>query len=196
MKYASLTLIWLIAFCALTTPTIFHLGPVGIFWTKVGYNILSLVFWLGFFYLLWKYWRSEYRKVSGFFSFAWRWLSATILTLSVFVLTLRAKLLAYGPYWSCPDRPMFAFGWPFPWKWETAGGPNPILWILPLNLICCFGLMLFLLGFRRLKHFLIAFLIPPLLFIGYLIADGSAGEIYDILTSRHLRSAPKTTEAQ
>ena len=196
MKYPALIIILIVAFASATTPTIFHLGPVGIYRAKVGYNVLSVVFWLGFLYLLWKYWRSGYKPPSRFSSFAWRWLAAAILTLPIFVLTLQTKLFAYGPYWSCPDRPMFAFGWPFPWKWETRGGPDPILWVLALNLICCFGLLLFLFGFRKLKHFLIAFLIPPLLFIGYLIADGSAGEIYDILTSRHLRSVPETSQVQ
>lgn len=172
MKYASLTLIWLVAFCTLTAPTIFHLGPVGIFWTKIGYNALSIAFWIGFFYLLWKYWRCEHKPLARFSSFAWRWVVAVVLSLPIFVLTLRAKLFAYGPYWSCPDRPMFAFGWPFPWKWETSGGPDPILWVLALNLICCFGLLLFLFGFRKFKHFLIAFLTPILIFIGYILVDG------------------------
>ena len=194
MKRICQTLALLVGFAAITAPTLSHLGPTGIILCKVGYNILSLAFWLGFFHLLWKYWRSEHKPLSKFSSFVLRWVAAAILALPVPVLTLGTKLFAYGPYWSCPDRPMFAFGWPFPWKWETSGGPNPILWVLALNLICCFGLLLFLFGFRKLKHFLIAFLIPPLLFIGYLIADGSAGEIYDILTRRHLRSASETTE--
>ena len=196
MKYAALLIILITAFASATTPTVYHLGREEIYLAKVGYNVLSAVFWLAFLYLLWKYCRFEHKPLLRFTSFAWRWAAAAILTLPIFVMTLRTKLFAYGPYWSCPDRPMFAFGWPFPWKWETSGGPNPILWVLALNLICCFGLLLFLFGFRKLKHFLIAFLIPPLLFIGYLIADGSAGEIYDILTRRHLRSASETTEVQ
>ena len=189
MKYAAQIIALIVAFTSVTTPTIYHLGPTGIFWTKVGYNVLSIAFWLGFFYLLWKYWRSEHKPLSRFSSFAWRWAAAAILTLPIFVLTLSTKLFAYGPYWSCPDRPMFAFGWPFPCKWETAGGPDFLPGVLALNLICCFGLLLFLFGFRKLKHFLIAFLTPILIFIGYVIVNGGAKEMYDLLTSRNLRYA-------
>ena len=187
MKHALLLLCLIVGFAVATTPTILHLGPIGIFWTKVGYNILSLAFWLGFFHLLWKYWRSEHKPLSKFSSFAWRWVAAAILTLPVFVLTSRTKLFAYGPYWSCPDRPMFAFGWPLPWKWETSGGPNLLLGVLALDGVCCFGLLLYLFGFHKLKHFLLAFLTPILLLIGYVIVDGSASEIYTTLTSPHLR---------
>ena len=196
MKYSALIIALIVAFAAATTPTVYHLGPTGILLCKVGYNALSLAFWLGFFYLLWKYWRSEHKPLSRFSSFAWRWAAAAILTLPIFVLTLHAKLLAYGPYWSCPDRPMFAFGWPIPWKWETRGGPDPILWALALNLICTFGVLLFLFGFRKLKHFLIAFLTPILLLIGYIIIDGGAGEMYEILTSRHLRTRSAATQVE
>ena len=196
MKYAAQIIALIVAFTSVTTPTIYHLGPTGIFWAKVGYNVLSIAFWLGFFYLLWKYWRSEHKPLSKFSSFALRWVAAAILTLPIFVLTLSTKLFAYGPYWSCPDRPMFAFGWPIPWKWETRGGPDPILWALVLNLIFCFGLLLFLFGFRKLKHFLIAFMAPILIFICFIIVNGDAGEIYDILTSRHLRTASETTQVE
>ena len=196
MKYPALIIILIAAFASVTTPTIYHLGPTGIFWTKVGYNVLSIAFWLGFFYLLWKYWRSEHKPLSKFSSFALRWVAAAILALPVPILTLDTKLFAYGPYWSCPDRPMFAFGWPFPCKWETAGGPDFLPGVLALNLICCFGLLLFLFGFRKFKHFLIAFLTPILIFIGYLIVDGDAGEIYEILTSRHLRTKSVATQVE
>ena len=49
---------------------------------------------------------------------------AAYLALVVFCLTIFVKQLAYGPYWSMPDRPMFAYGWPIPWKWETQGGTS------------------------------------------------------------------------
>ena len=196
MKYAFLLLTLIVVFVKVTTPTIYHLGPAGIFWTKVGYNVLSIAFWLGFFYLLWKYWRSKHKPLSKFSSFALRWVAAAILALPIFVLTLRTKLFAYGPYWSCPDRPMFAYGWPFPCKWETAGGPDFLPGVLALNLICCFGLLLFLFGFRKLKHFLIAFLTPILIFIGFIIANGGAGEMYEILTSRHLRTRSAATQVE
>lgn len=196
MKYAAQIIALIVAFTSVTTPTIYHLGPTGIFWTKVGYNVLSIAFWLGFFYLLWKYWCSEHKPLSRFSSFALRWVAAAIIALPVPVLTLGSKLFAYGPYWSCPDRPMFACGWPFPCKWETAGGPDFLPGVLALNLICCFGLLLFLFGFRKLKHFLIAFLAPILIFIVFIIVDGDAGEIYDILTSRHLRTASETTQVE
>ena len=62
--------------------------------------------------------------------------------------------------------------------------------------ICCFGLLLFLFGFRKLKHFLIAFLTPILLLIGYIIVDGGAGEMYEILTSRHLRTRSAATQVE
>ena len=195
MKHTLLILCLIAGFAVVTTPTQYHLGPTEIFLYKVGYDILSFAFWLGFLYLLWKYCRSERKIVSGFLPLAWRWLLAGIFALLVVGTTLLAKTLAYGPYWSCPDRPMFAFGWPIPWKWETAGGPKVLLWALPLNVILCFGLFLFLFGFRKLKHFLIAFITPPIILIACLIATGDASEIYSILFSKHHRESI-TTETE
>lgn len=195
MKHALLILYLIAGFAMATIPTQYHLGPTEIFLYKVGYDILSIAFWLGFLYLLWKYCRTAHKPVSGFLSLAWRWLLAGIFALLVVGTTLQAKTLAYGPYWSCPDRPMFAFGWPIPWKWETMGGPKVLIWALPLNVILCFGLLLFLFGFRKLKHFLIAFITPPLIMIAYLIADGSASEICSILFS-HRNHKPTTEELQ
>ena len=193
MKHTLLILCLIAGFAVATTPTQYHLGPTEIFLYKVGYDILSFAFWLGFLYLLWKYCRSERKIVSGLLPLAWRWLLAGIFALLVVGTTLLAKTLAYGPYWSCPDRPMFAFGWPIPWKWETAGGPKVLFWALPLNVILCFGLFLFLFGFRKLKHFLIAFITPPIILIAYLIATGDASEIYSILFANRYHE-PTTEE--
>ena len=166
MKLLFGTLALIIGFAAVTFQTPYHLKGWEIQCVKVGYDILSLAFWGCFIALLW---RSSHSSVEASVcgrSMLGRGALAALLALVVFCLTIFVKQLAYGPYWSTPDRPMFAYGWPIPWKWETQGGTRDFLWVLPLNVVCCYGLMLFLCGFRKRKQFFIAFLCPVLILTG------------------------------
>ena len=67
-------------------------------------------------------------------------LSVVLLIISFFQPTW--AVLPYG--WSSPDRPMYCYGIPFPWKIESGGGPKLHPELLGLNLL--FWAAVFFLG--------------------------------------------------
>lgn len=75
------------------------------------------------------------------------------------------------PFWSYPspmgwDRPRFIYGWPLPWKGEP--GMTGLHKICPfLNLFLWTLYLMVLVGYRRIKHYLILLLVMLVLFVPY-----------------------------
>ena len=174
MKRICQMLALLVGFAAITAPTLSHLGPTGIFLCKVGYNILTVAVWIAFLFLIWKAIRSGRTDSSCTGSILVRWIIAAVFAFLVFGITLSVKQFAYGPSCSAPDRLAFASGWPIPWKWETQDGLRLLPWVMAVDAWCCFGLSLFLFGFRRIKSFAVAFLTPLLISLLLVLVTGNA----------------------
>lgn len=174
MKRICQTLALLVGFAAITAPTLSHLGPTAIFLCKVGYNILTITVWIAFLFLIRKAIRSGRKDSSCAGSILMRWVCAAVFAFLVFGITLSVKQFAYGPSCSVPGRPMFASGWPIPWKWETQEGLRLLPWVMAVDAWCCFGLSLFLFGFRRIKSFAVSFLTPLLISLLLVLVTGNA----------------------
>ena len=174
MKRICQMLALLVGIAAITAPTLSHLGPTGIFLCKVGYNILTVAVWIAFLFLIWKAIRSGRTDSSCAGSILTRWVCAAAFAFLIFGITLSVKQFAYGPSCSAPDRLAFASGWPIPWKWETQDGLRLLPWVMAVDACCCFGLSLFLFGFRKIKSFAVAFFTPLLISILLVLATGNA----------------------
>lgn len=178
----------IVIFSAITTPTPYHLSPVWVFLANVGYNVLTIIFWTTILVLTRKIWRSGCKDPSGLFSIVGKWLSAIVIAFLFFGLTLAVKQIAYGRWQPQGGRPMFAYGWPFPWNWETHNGTSIFPWVIAINAWCCLGIALFLCGFRKLKSFVIVFLLTLVLSISILSLTGNAKRAYDFFLPATLKS--------
>lgn len=185
MKRICQTLALLACFAAITAPTLSRPGPTAIFLSKVGYNILTIAVWIAFLFLIRKAIRSGRTDSSCAGSILTRWVCAAAFAFLVFGITLSVKQLAYGPSCSVPGRPMFASGWPIPWKWETQEGLRLLPWLMAVDACCCFGLSLFLFGFRKIKSFSVAFLTPLLISILLVLATGNATRAHNFFFPNH-----------
>ena len=189
MKHICQFIALIIIFSTLTTPTPCHLSPVLCFLAKVGYNVLTVLFWAFILVLSRKIWHSNCKDPSGLFPIVGKWLSAIVIAFLFFGLALAVKQFAYGHCQSANCRPMFAYGWPFPWKWETHDETFIFPWIMATNAWCCFGLALFLCGFRKLKSLVVVFLLSLLLSIGVVSLTGNATRACNFLfSSNHVKA--------
>ena len=173
MKQICQIIVLISIYAAITAPTPHHLGGLGIFLSIIVYNILSAVVWGTFLWFAMKSSRTKRSETSGLLSALGKWSGAAALAFLLFGLALAVKQFAYGPHWSVSGRPMFAFGWPIPWRWETQNGQESHPWVMAVNAWSCFGASLFLCGFRRLKSFAVAFLSSFLLSAVFLLVTGN-----------------------
>ena len=185
MKRICQMLALLVGFAAITAPTLPHLGPTGNLLCKVGYNILTVVVWIAFLILIPKAIRSDLTDSSCACQILVRWVSAAVFAFLIFGITLSVKQFVYGPSCSDPDRLAFASGWPIPWKWETQDGLRLLPWVMAVDAWCCFGLSLFLFGFRRIKSFAIAFFAPLLILFLLVLATGNATRAHNFFFPDH-----------
>lgn len=76
---------------------------------------------------------------------------------------------ARDPRWSCPDRPMYCYGWPLPWKIESAGGMKVLWYVPPIGWLLTCGYLLFVCGFTGWRSILKTFA----LVLGIVLALGA-----------------------
>ena len=90
-----------------------------------------------------------------------RLIAVVVLPVVIIVFTMQT------PFWSFNspdgwDRPRFDYGWPLPWKGEKMGGAHMICPFLNLFLWTLY--LMVLMGYRRIKHYLIMLVFMLILF--------------------------------
>ena len=87
--------------------------------------------------------------------------AVVVLPVVIVIFTLQT------PFWGSHspdgwDRPRFDYGWPLPWKGEKMGGAHMICPFL--NLFLWTFYLMVLVGYRRIKHYLIMLVVMSVLF--------------------------------
>jgi hypothetical protein len=90
--------------------------------------------------------------------------AVVVLPVVIVIFTLQT------PFWSFNspdgwDRPRFDYGWPLPWKGEKMGGAHMICPFLNLFLWTLY--LMVLVGYRRIKHYLVLLVVMLVLFVPY-----------------------------
>ena len=81
-----------------------------------------------------------------------RLVSIVVLPVVIIVFTMQTPFWSYKSPWGW-DRPRFDYGWPLPWKGEKMVGAHMICPFLNLFLWTLY--LMVLVGYRRIKHYLI-----------------------------------------
>ena len=81
-----------------------------------------------------------------------RVVALVVLPVVIVIFTLQTPFWSYKSPWGW-DRPRFDYGWPLPWKGEKMGGAHMICPFLNLFLWTLY--LMVLMGYRRIKHYLI-----------------------------------------
>ena len=81
-----------------------------------------------------------------------RLVSIVVLPVVIIVFTMQTPFWSYKSPWGW-DRPRFDYGWPLPWKGEKMIGAHMICPFLNLFLWTLY--LMVLVGYRRIKHYLI-----------------------------------------
>ncbi|MBP5437414.1 MAG: hypothetical protein J6Y30_05470 [Treponema sp.] len=93
-----------------------------------------------------------------------RVVALVVLPVVIVIFTLQTPVWSYKSPWGW-DRPRFDYGWPLPWKGEKMGGAHMICPFLNLFLWTLY--LMVLMGYRRIKHYLILLLVMLVLFVPY-----------------------------
>ena len=81
-----------------------------------------------------------------------RLVAVVVLPVVIIVFTMQTPFWSYKSPWGW-DRPRFDYGWPLPWKGEKMVGAHMICPFLNLFLWTLY--LMVLMGYRRIKHYLI-----------------------------------------
>ena len=81
-----------------------------------------------------------------------RLVAVVVLPVVIIVFTMQTPFWSYKSPWGW-DRPRFDYGWPLPWKGEKMVGAHMICPFLNLFLWTLY--LMVLVGYRRIKHYLI-----------------------------------------
>ena len=81
-----------------------------------------------------------------------RFVAVVVLPVVIVIFTLQTPFWSYKSPWGW-DRPRFDYGWPLPWKGEKMGGAHMICPFLNLFLWTLY--LMVIVGYRRIKHYLI-----------------------------------------
>ena len=93
-----------------------------------------------------------------------RLVSIVVLPVVIIVFTMQTPFWSYKSPWGW-DRPRFDYGWPLPWKGEKMIGAHMICPFLNLFLWTLY--LMVLMGYRRIKHYLIMLGVMLVLFVPY-----------------------------
>ena len=93
-----------------------------------------------------------------------RLVAVVVLPVVIIVFTMQTPFWSYKSPWGW-DRPRFDYGWPLPWKGEKMVGAHMICPFLNLFLWTLY--LMVLMGYRRIKHYLILLLVMLVLFVPY-----------------------------
>ena len=93
-----------------------------------------------------------------------RLVSIVVLPVVIIVFTMQTPFWSYKSPWGW-DRPRFDYGWPLPWKGEKMIGAHMICPFLNLFLWTLY--LMVLVGYRRIKHYLIMLGVMLVLFVLY-----------------------------
>lgn len=173
----ALTLFGLYALIAGTAPA--FSSKDSILAAKVGYNMLSLLVWVGFIGLV--VWVLKpngnicVERKDSWRRLVVRFISSIVLAFIILWFTIRVRQWAFGPpstgSW---NRPQFAYGWPIPWDWEPLGC-NKFFGLLLLDVLFCFSFAFFLCGFRKVKFHIAVYVVPIVLVVILALASGEGG---------------------
>ena len=81
-----------------------------------------------------------------------RLVAVVVLPVVIVIFTLQTPFWSFQSPWGW-DRPRFDYGWPLPWKGEKMGGTHMICPFLNLFLWTLY--LMVLVGYRRIKHYLV-----------------------------------------